>query len=294
MNLEFISKYFTLFIMYSFAGWVIETLWVSWCNKRLVDRGFLIGPYCPIYGLGALLIEFLFNRLSHSPILIFLFTILLCGTLEYFASWGMEKIFKARWWDYSKEKYNLNGRICLKNLIAFGVMGLAVIYLINPNAEMWLDYYISKEQLRIISLILWTIFVVDLVISTIVVYGFRKITERVNSESITDNTEQITQMVRKLLAEKSFFHRRFIEAYPKLEAIKIKMKEIKTKIEDVTNDAKDAVIDKMNNAKDVVIEKTGAIKNTIEKNTKKAKMKIFLGKETIKERFKGKIRKEKK
>lgn len=292
MNLELISKYFILFIIYSFAGWIMETLWVSWCNKRLVDRGFLIGPYCPIYGFGALLIVLLLSNLSFSPILVFLMTVFVCGALEYFASWIMEKIFKARWWDYSNVKFNLNGRICLKNLIAFGIMGIAVIYVINPNLEIWIEYFLNKDQLRFLAFILWTIFIMDFVVSTIVVYGFRRITEKVNEERIGDNTEQITKMVRKLLSEKSFFHRRFINAYPKLEAIKTKMKEIKTKIEDVTNDAKDAVLEKVNDAKDIVVEKTENIRNTIEKNTKKVKIKISLRTEHLKESFKGKIRKE--
>ena len=292
MNLELVSKYFILFIIYSFAGWIMETLWVSWCNKRLVDRGFLIGPYCPIYGFGALLIVLLLSKLSFSPILVFLMTVLVCGALEYFASWIMEKIFKARWWDYSNVKFNLNGRICLKNLIAFGIMGIAVIYVINPNLEIWIEYFINKEQLRVLAFILWTIFVMDFVISTVVVYGFRKTTEKVNEERIGDNTEQITKMVRKLLSEKSFFHRRFINAYPKLEAIKTKMKEIKTKIEDVTNDAKDAVLEKVNDAKDIVVEKTENIRNSIEKNTKKAKIRISLGTEHLRKSFKGKFRKE--
>ena len=292
MNLELISKYFLLFIIYSFAGWVMETLWVSWCNKRLVDRGFLIGPYCPIYGFGALLIVLFLGKLSFSPVLVFLMTVFVCGALEYFASWIMEKIFKARWWDYSNVKFNLNGRICLKNLIAFGVMGLAVIYIINPNLEIWIDYFINKENLRVFAFVLWTVFIMDFVVSTIVVYGFRRVTEKVNAERIGDNTEQITNMVRKLLSEKSFFHRRFIEAYPKLEAIKIKMKEIKIKIEDVTNDAKDAVIEKMNDAKDIVAEKTEIIRNSIEKNTKKVRLKIYIGKKHLRETFKGKIRKE--
>ena len=292
MNLELVSKYFILFIIYSFAGWIMETLWVSWCNKRLVDRGFLIGPYCPIYGFGALLIVLLLSKLSFSPVLVFLMTVLVCGALEYFASWIMEKIFKARWWDYSNVKFNLNGRICLKNLIAFGIMGIAVIYVINPNFEIWIEYFLNKDQLRFLAFILWTIFIMDFVVSTIVVYGFRRITEKVNEERIGDNTEQITRMVRKLLSEKSFFHRRFINAYPKLEAIKTKMKEIKTKIEDVTNDAKDAVLEKVNDAKDIVVEKTENIRNTIEKNTKKARVKISLRTEYLKKSFKGKIRKE--
>ena len=291
MEFETISRYFILFMMYSFAGWIMETIWVSWCNKRLVDRGFLIGPYCPIYGFGALLIIILLNRFSYNPCLLFLMTTMLCGVLEYFASWSMEKLFKARWWDYSNKKFNLNGRICLENLIAFGVMGFLVTYYINPYIEIWINYF-DDNRLRTISLVLWTIFIMDLVISTIVVYGFRKITEKVNKDSFNDNTEQITKMVRELLSQKSFFHRRFIDAYPKLEAIKIKMKEFKEKIEDVTIDAKDAVIDRVIGAKDLMVEKTGEIRNSIEIGKKKAKIKIILGKKHLKEKFKGKSRKE--
>lgn len=291
MEFETISRYFILFMMYSFAGWVMETLWVSWCNKRLVDRGFLIGPYCPIYGFGALLIIILLNKFSYNPCILFIMTTILCGVLEYFASWCMEKLFKARWWDYSDKKFNLKGRICLRNLIAFGIMGIIVTYYINPYVEIWISY-LNKSELNAISLVLWTIFIMDFVVSTIVVYGFRKVTERVNIDAVNDNTEQITKMVRELLAQRSFFHRRFIDAYPKLEAIKIKMKEIKEKIEDVTNDAKDAVIDKVNDAKDIVVEKTEVLKNSIEKGTRKAKIKIILGKNHLKEKFKGKIRKE--
>ena len=291
MDLYIISKYFLLFLLYSFAGWVMETTWVSWCNKKLVDRGFLIGPYCPIYGCGAILIILFLKRFSYSPVLLFLSTVVLCGGLEYFASWCMEKVFKARWWDYSNRKFNIKGRVCLRNLIAFGIMGIAVIYLINPYFEIWIEY-LDEKHINILALLLWTIFIMDFVVSTIVVYGFRKVTEKVNREKVTDNTEQITKMVRELLSQRSIFHRRFINAYPKLEAIKIKIKEIKTKIEDVTNDAKDIVIDKVNDAKDAMTEKTAEIKNTIEEGTRKAKLKIYLGKKQLKETFKGNIRKE--
>lgn len=312
MDLNLTSKYFILFIMYSFSGWLVETFWVSWCNKKIVDRGFLIGPYCPIYGCGAIFIIVFLQRFSYSPILLFLITVLVCGVLEYLTSWIMEKVFKARWWDYSNVRFNLNGRICLHNLIAFGVMGLAVVYLINPYFEKWVGF-LDEKNLNSLGFILWTIFIVDMVVSTIVVYGFRKVTEKVNRESISDNTEQITKMVRESLAQRSFFHRRFIDAYPKLEAIKIKMIQIKTKIEDVTNDAKDAVIEKVNDAKDVVkdkvsdakevmfdkvngakevvSEKTGEIRNSIEKGTKKARISIYLGKKHIVRRFKKKGKK---
>ena len=291
MYLNVISKYFILFMLYSFLGWIMETTWVSYCNKKIVDRGFLIGPYCPIYGFGALLIIIFLNKFSFSPALLFVMTTIVCGILEYFTSWYMEKVFKARWWDYSDRKFNLNGRICLRNLIAFGIMGIIVTYFTNPYFEKWIGY-LNEEHLHGLALILWTIFVIDLVVSVIVVYGFRKITEKVNKEGKTDNTEQITKMVREQLSEKSIFHRRFLEAYPKLEAIKLKMQEIKTKIEDVTNEAKDKVVEKVNDVKEAVSEKTEEIRSNIEHGTQRAKMKISLGKEHITETFRGKIRKE--
>lgn len=291
MYLNLISKYFILFMIYSFAGWVMETAWVSYCNKKIVDRGFLIGPYCPIYGSGALLIILFLDKFAFNPIVLFIMTTIVCGILEYFASWYMEKVFKARWWDYSDRKFNINGRICLRNLIAFGIMGITVTYFINPHLEMWIGK-LTEEHLHGIALILWTIFIIDLVLSTIVIYGFRKITEKINKEESIDNTEQITRMVRNELSEKSFLHRRFLEAYPKLEAIKIKMKEFKNKIEDATNDARDAVVEKVNDVKDVVSEKTGEIRNNIEEGTRKAKIQINIGKKQIVQTFKGKIRKE--
>jgi len=298
MYLNIISKYFILFMMYSFAGWLMETSWVSYSNKKIVDRGFLIGPYCPIYGFGAILIVLLLNRFSFNPVVLFLATMIVCGALEYFTSWYMEKVFKARWWDYSDRKININGRICLRNLIAFGVMGLVVIYFINPHFEKWIGY-LNEEYLRGLFFILWTIFIIDFVLSTIVVYGFRTITEKVNKEGMADNTEQITKMVREQLAKKSFFHKRFLDAYPKLEAIRIKMKEIKAKIEDATNDAreavagkvndmKDIVTDKINDAKEAVTEKTEIIRTNIEEGTRKAKIRLYIGKKHITETFRRK------
>ena len=280
MTFQYISYHFLLFIMYSCAGWIMETTWVSINRKKFVDRGFLIGPYCPIYGFGALLITTYLETFSFNPVVLFIMTVLVCGILEYLTSLIMEKVFKARWWDYSNKKFNLNGRICLQNLIAFGIMGLAVTYFINPYFTKWLAL-LYDYQIRRLAVVLGSIFLIDLTLSTIVVFGFRKVAEKVNKEGMADNTEQITKMVRELFAEKSFLHRRFINAYPKLEAIKIKMKEIKTKIEDVTNDAKDAVA-----------EKTEEIRSSIEEGTRKARLTVYLGKKHIKAKFKGNIRRE--
>ena len=279
MNFQIILEYALLFIIYSFFGWCMETTYVSISNKKFVNRGFLLGPVCPIYAYGALLITAL-NKFFSDPIVLFFMTIIVCGGLEYFTSWIMEVLFKARWWDYSNKKFNLNGRICLKNLLAFGILGLVVAYVLNPLFRTWI-FKLKVNQLYMYTSILIGIYLLDTIISFIVIFSFRKVTEEVNIKRREDNTEQITQMVRELFSQKSFLHRRFINAYPKLEAIKLKMKEIKNKIDDATNDAKE-----------IVTEKTEEIKNTIDKGTRKARAQVYLRKKHIKSKLKGKIRRE--
>lgn len=282
--MRLIQEYFLLFLIYSFFGWIVETIYVSFLNKKFVNRGFLIGPYCPIYGCGAIVIILFLSKFKFNSILLFFMSVLICGILEYMTSLIMEKVFKARWWDYSTKKMNIDGRVCLSNLIAFGILGILVMYVINPVFEKWIDL-LKDDILNIVSLTAWTIFVIDLVLSTVVIYGFRKTTEKVNLEEREDNTEEITKNVRKILSEKSIFHRRFINAYPRLRAIRIKIKNIKTKIENATHDAKDAVIEKTgeiknkisnatNDAKDAFVEKAGEFRNSIENGTNKVKSKF--------------------
>ena len=286
VDLNLLSRFFVMFMIYSCAGWIVETLLVSFLFKKVVDRGFFIGPYCPIYGFGALTIIIFLKRFSFNAILLFFMTIIVCGILEYFTSWFMEKIFKARWWDYSDKKLNLNGRICLENGIAFGIMGIMVIYVFDPYITTIMAN-IDAEKMQGLALILWTIFIADFVISTIIIYGFRQTAEEINVQAKSDNTELMTKMVREKLNQKSFLHRRIFEAFPKVEVLKLKITEIKNKIEDATNEAKDKVSGKINDAKDKVNEKTQVIKNS--KRYKKIKANLYLGKKKIKSKFKGKI-----
>ena len=105
----------------SFAGWIMETISISIRNKKFVNRGFLIGPVCPIYGYGVVLVSLLLQKYQNDIIVTFFMSIIICGFLEYFTSYFMEIIFKARWWDYSQRKFNINGRVCLENLVLFGL-----------------------------------------------------------------------------------------------------------------------------------------------------------------------------
>ena len=113
---------FLLFITYSFMGWVMEMIATVVEDHEIVNRGFLIGPYCPIYGCCSIAIILILHKINN-PIILFIFSILICSIGEYITSFVLEKIFKARWWDYSHMKFNLNGRICLRNCLFFGILG---------------------------------------------------------------------------------------------------------------------------------------------------------------------------
>ena len=114
--------YFILFLIYSFVGWAIEVVVTFNKDKRFVNRGFLLGPYCPIYGFSSIIMILYLSRYRSSFITVFLLAVVVCSIMEYLVSYIMEKLFKARWWDYSNRKFNINGRVCLEN--SFGLVYL--------------------------------------------------------------------------------------------------------------------------------------------------------------------------
>lgn len=135
MSFGFLTDYIFIFFIFSVIGWLIEVSLKSIQFHRFINRGFLVGPYCPIYGLGALLIvmsnEWL-GKYDSSNAIIFLNSLLICGIVEYFVSYFLEKFYHARWWDYTNRPMNLHGRIWIGNLILFGIGGLAIVNIFNP------------------------------------------------------------------------------------------------------------------------------------------------------------------
>ena len=121
------------FFFYSIIGWLWEVGLIWARDDKLVNRGFLNGPYCPIYGVGALTFIFTTNSL-HDPALRFFIGATLACSIEYITSFVLELIFRARWWDYSWRKFNLNGRICLAGFIFFGLAAVAM-----PHIHGWIE-----------------------------------------------------------------------------------------------------------------------------------------------------------
>lgn len=225
--LHTIEIYFLLFISYAFLGWCMEVTCKFIQYKKFINRGFLIGPYCPIYGWGALAITILLKRYMEDPLVLFVMSTLICSIIEYLTSYFMEKKYHARWWDYSNKKFNINGRICLETLVPFGILGVAIMYGTNPILFK-LYNQIPQLVINILTAILFIGFIVDNIISS-------NIISSINVEGnklIKDNTEEITEKIKQILRQKSWLHRRLINAYPGLKDIKVKIKKVEQKIDE--------------------------------------------------------------
>ena len=168
-----------------------------------------MGPWCPIYGFGAVFISLLLSRHAEDPLAVFGLAILICGILEYSASYMLEKIFHARWWDYSTKKFNLNGRVCADTLLPFGLLGLLLVYAITPVMFSCFDL-LSETMIQIICLSLSLLFLADITISTTTLVKIRVHAGKLDG----DSTEKITNEVRSVLAEKSALVRRMMRAFP--------------------------------------------------------------------------------
>lgn len=234
-----IVTYFLLFMIYSVAGWIMEVTCKSFEAKKFINRGFMIGPYCPIYGWGAIFITILLKRYISDWIVLFFMSMITCGILEYLTSYVMEKLFHARWWDYSRRKYNINGRICLETLVPFGLLGLTIMYITNPIILNALQS-IPDNILNVIAIVLFVIFTIDGIVSLKVVSNVRATSTKLNKEAKTmDNTEEITAKVKEILRNKSVLNRRLINAYPNLQTVlKKKKEEIKRKTDEIKEEIK--------------------------------------------------------
>lgn len=208
--------YFLLFFIYSVIGWFVEVTYVYIGTKKFINRGFLIGPYIPIYGYSALIMALYLTQYKDNPLTVFLLAIFICTFIEYMISFNMEKLFNARWCDYSNSKFNINGRVCLKNGLGFGFLSLLLIYLINP----WLVNLLGKlnpKLLIIISVICLVIFVFDFITSLIVTFDIKNKIKKFDSDSTTEIRELINDKIKKKLLK-----RRVLNAFPRVKFLKFK------------------------------------------------------------------------
>lgn len=153
------------FLIYSFIGWVLESIYKTILAKKLINSGFLYGPFCPIYGIGAL-IMYLFLSLCDNIITVFLSGFVVLSVWEYLVAWALEKLFHEKYWDYSNNKFNINGRVCLLNSIFWGVLGVIFTYIVHPFIEAQI-ININNIILIILTVVISIAMLVDCIISVI-------------------------------------------------------------------------------------------------------------------------------
>ena len=155
---------FLYLMIYSFLGWACESAYISIGRKKLVNSGFMHGPFCPIYGFGALFVILLISRLETNPLLVFLLGVIITSVIEYFTSWLLEMLFHVMWWDYSQRKFNLHGRICLAGAVTFGVMGTLICHFVHPPLEQAI-LSLPYKTACIVAGSLFTVFIVDIAVT---------------------------------------------------------------------------------------------------------------------------------
>ncbi len=266
MSEEFLTQYTLTFVIYAFVGYICEVIYCSIGQRKLVNRGFLYGPWLPIYGFGGLIVNICLLPLKSYPILVFILGMILTSIVEYIGSWGLEKIFSIKLWDYSKHFCNINGRVCLLNSTLFGIMSISLVYLVQPYIDILLTlipiaikYYLA-DVLRIL-------FAVDLTMSTIKMSAFKKAIKAaaLKAKEIETKAKEYAAL-GKLEAEREFKvrmekestetrnsfgvqYRRILSAFPNATAHKGDLKDELVRMQNWARERKEAVEEYRKNLK---------------------------------------------
>lgn len=202
---------FIVFFLYSVLGYIVEVTCVSLKEKRVnLNRGFLIGPYLPIFGIGGLFMSLFLIRYYNLVLELFVMSMISCMLIEYFSSLILEKLFNLRWWDYSDKKYNINGRICLETGVLFGFGGLIVVRVIDP---VFIKILLNVPNFIIIifGLLFTLIFIIDLIVSIKIILRVKISIDKYSSK---DATDEIKCLIRNELSQKSLLVKRLLKSFP--------------------------------------------------------------------------------
>ena len=238
-----VLDYIFYFFFYSFIGWFFESCYCSLRPKKWINRGFLRGPICPIYGTGGLVMMVCLLPLRHitenlylNELLIFVAGAVLCDIVEFMTSYIMEKLFNARWWDYSNKKFNIQGRICLTHTFYWGTCSCLFVFILEPIMNLYIVGQVSESSRNILTYIFLTVFAFDLLDTVIHALGIRsisstfmKLSEEISEfaiqvySTVGGKSEDESEAIKKELNEK------FDELRSKYDKFKNDIKNIKGK-----------------------------------------------------------------
>lgn len=188
----------TYFVIYSFLGWVMESIVRSIAEKKLINTGFLAGPMCPIYGIGAMIMLLFLDRFENNIPLLFIVSIVVLTIWEYLVGVLLETIFKTKYWDYSDQKFNFQGRVCLTNSICWGILGVLFVKGIHPAIIKLLEK-VNIHILHYAIFIIAIVAIVDMIVSVIKVKNIKVTLEKI--EELNKEIKEKLKEVKKLTKE---------------------------------------------------------------------------------------------
>lgn len=188
----YIIKIIAYFIVYSFFGWVMESVLKTCMQKKPVNSGFLYGPFCPIYGFGAVFMFLCLNRFANNIALLFIIAFFTLSLWEYAVGLLLEKLFHTKYWDYSENKFNIKGRVCLLNSLFWGFLGVIFIKFMHPYISGKID--LIPTNILIFNVIMITIaIIVDTIVSAVKVSNIKGKLEKLKeiTDSIKEKLEEL-------------------------------------------------------------------------------------------------------
>ena len=191
INLTTIYQLIFFFIVYSIAGWILESIYKSILEKKPINSGFMFGPYCPIYGFGAIIMIALLQNIKSDITLLFIVSFVVLTLWEYVVGVILEKVYHTKYWDYSNNRININGRVCLLNSVYWGILGVVFTRVVHPQVAK-LTLLIPSNTLFYIDLIIGLIMIVDATISGI---NFNLISKKI--EELKTLSEKIKEKLEK-------------------------------------------------------------------------------------------------
>ena len=188
------------FFFYAFIGWCAEVAFAAWKSRRFVNRGFLNGPVCPIYGLGVSLAVQLLSPYQSSIPLLFVVSVILCTALEWFTGFLLEKLFHSKWWDYSHLPLNLNGYVCLPFSLLWGVACVLIVKIIHPLVYQMLA--LIPVPLGVVLLVIFcAVLAADLAVTASSILKLNRQLEKL--EEITAELHQISDHIGESIYERT-------------------------------------------------------------------------------------------
>lgn len=226
-------KIYLYFFIYAFLGWCTEVVYAALNEGKFVNRGFLNGPYCPIYGFGVIAVVNLLMPINDRPFVLFLGSVFVTSMLELFTGFILEKIFRHKWWDYSDRPFNIGGYICPLFSLMWGLACLVVVDRIHPMVSDLVNF-IPDIPAIIILTIFTVIFVIDIIATVKTIFKLNRRMERIEelSAMIKKSSDELGESLASgtinLAAKKEIIEDKI---YQKKEKIEEKIEHTKREVE---------------------------------------------------------------